>query len=461
MSDLTNSIRQALDATDLLTAATDVKLRVCEELARVDPAAEIRRTDYFNHSFVPDVVVKWASEPPREVFLRFMGADSVQEDLDRIGSSGPVLVDLSAATAPGAREERLLATSVAIESQPSVLITDTEATEHIRPSDSTNLVEHLVVSNVLRAGRGQLTESTAIQAVTESRAGFVGATDLDANAVQAAVEVARSLLSPEVERRVEKSMQLLWWAGGGSPEDFPVTVPDDMVLNPSDTREFLRMMFTDTQLIDDPAFWSRLADRLSFDMLVEAGEVRSSENLNHLMKALASRIELSHAVIDRHERPFPPDDELRWALSDSFLRLVGPDWSCRFTPHGNRFSQRRDEGTAIVLDAAKERSEGLFVEEAEISEAARRVHLTRTGVDPAAHRGTSLAALTQGFADDARVRSIVVQVGPNRITGEFDRMLLSSSPDAPVLRMATLATQLLLSMTSDDSEALARFLDSD
>ncbi|HEV2360484.1 MAG TPA: hypothetical protein VGS21_02160, partial [Acidimicrobiales bacterium] len=109
MSALTDAVRSALDTQDLLGAADGVKQLVCDELARVDPTAAIRRTEYFNHSYVPDVVVVWPSRPPREVFLRFMAPDTVGEDVARIGGSGPVMVDLSLATSPSRHEETVRA----------------------------------------------------------------------------------------------------------------------------------------------------------------------------------------------------------------------------------------------------------------------------------------------------------------------------------------------------------------
>lgn len=177
-------------------------------------------------------------------FLRFLEPDTAQADVARIGQTGPVVVDLSTATTPARHTATEQAISDAVGKFPRVLITDTEATEHIRPQEAENLVERLVVSNLLRAGRGQLTEPAAQAAVEVSRAGFDGAVTTEAGPVQAAVTLARSILDADLERRVEKSLQLLWWAGGGAPDDFPASLADDMELNPSDTREFLRMIFT-------------------------------------------------------------------------------------------------------------------------------------------------------------------------------------------------------------------------
>ena len=127
---------------------------------------------------------------------------------------------------------------------------------------------------------------------------------------------------PDMERRVERTLQLLWWVGGGAPEEFPISALDDMELNPSDTRDFLRDVFAG-QVIEDGAFWSRLADRLSFDTLVDVGDVTQSANLHQLMSQLAGRLKLSHAILDKRERPLPPFDRLAWALEEQVPR---PPW---------------------------------------------------------------------------------------------------------------------------------------
>ena len=464
MSELADAVRNALAHQDMVTASTKVKQLLCDELARVDPDARIHRTEYFNHTYVPDVVLKWDGRVPREVFLRFVSTPPrLLADVDLIGASGPVIFDLSPA-APRAREVAELAsvssaTQQASERSPQLLITDSEATQHVRPDDAENMVERLVVANLLRSGRGKLDESTAETTVLASRAGYNGAIAAEPDDVRAAVAAAGRLLDPDTERRVERTLQLLWWVGGGAPEEFPISVPDDMELNPSDTQDFLREVFAE-RVIEDSAFWSRLADRLNFDTLVEVGEVTQSANLHQLMNQLAGRLKLSHVVLDKHERPFPPFDQLAWALEDQFLCLRGPEWECRFTPHGNRFSQRRDEGRPVPLAEADRLSAAYLVEEAKIDEAARQVVLSRKAVDPDQQLGRSLRDLAVGFADDAAVRTIAVLLGDSLVTADFDRMMVGADPDATVRRMATIATRLLAALDGSDEAELAAFLGS-
>ena len=466
MSYVTDAVRNALDDQNMVTATTNVKRLVCDELASVDPTAHIHNTEYFNHTYVPDVVLDWDSGDTREVFLRFLSTPQrLLADVERIGASGPVIFDLSLAARLEYRTGELASRSAALrqvqEGSRRLLITDSEATQHVRPRDARNMVERLVVANLLRSGQGKLDESAACNTVSKARAGYYAAIAAEPDDVQAVVTVAQQMLDPDTERRVERTLQLLWWVGGGAPEDFPISVPDDMELNPSDTRDFLREVFDDEQVIEDVAFWSRLADRLSFDTLVAVGDVTDSQNLQRLMSQLAGRLRLSHVTLDKRERPLPPFDQLAWSLEDKFLRLRGPEWKCRFTPHGNRFSQRRDIGRPIPLTEADMRSAAYRIEEVRIDEATRQVVLSRKDTNRFQQlRGRSLRDLAAGFADDAAVRTIAVFFGRSLMTVDFDRMMVGADPDATVRHLAVLATKLLTGFDGDDEVELAAFLDS-
>ena len=156
-----------------------------------------------------------------------------------------------------------------------------------------------------------------------SRAGYDAAITAKPDDVRAAVTVARRLLDPDMERRVERTLQLLWWVGGGAPEEFPISLLDDMELNPSDTRDFLRNVFADEQVIEDREFWSRLADRLSFDTLVDVGDFTQSANLHQLMSQLAGRLELSHVSPRQARSPIPDVQSTGVAIGRAVPR---PPW---------------------------------------------------------------------------------------------------------------------------------------
>ena len=325
MSDVTDAVRNALDDHDMNTACTNVKRLVCDELALADPTARIHRTEYFNHTYVPDVVLDWDDREPREVFLRFVSTPQrILADVDRIGASGPVIFDLSLAARLERRLDEVASMSRAVQEaskrSPRLLITDSEATQHVRPDDAKNMVERLVIANLLRSGRGNLDESAAKNTVSASRSGYDGAIAAEPDDVREAVTVTRQILDPDMWRRVERALQLLWSVGGGAPNEFPTSTPDDMELNPSDTRDFLREVFGDEQVIEDDTFWLRLAERLSYDTLVDVGDVAYSENLRRPLILLKRWNPSETWLPDSPIRlPFPPQ---RFSLAKPILRLV-------------------------------------------------------------------------------------------------------------------------------------------
>ncbi len=226
MSELTNAVRTALVRNDMNQATEDVKGLLCDELARVDPVARIHRTDYFNHTYVPDIVLDWDDREPREVFLRFVSSPGrLLVDGKRLGASGPVIFDLSTAARPDRGKEEIEsadeAAAQASEQSPSLMLTDTEATEHLRPDKSQNMVERLVLSNVLRGGRGRWSEASTRETIEVSRAGYGAAMAAQRDTVKAAVKTARRVLEPALERRVERSAPVVdrWGTGRRVPSE--------------------------------------------------------------------------------------------------------------------------------------------------------------------------------------------------------------------------------------------------
>lgn len=463
MSDLTVAVRNVLAHQDMVAAATDVKQLLCDELARVDPTAAIHRTEYFNHTYLPDVVLDWDAAGRREVFLRFVSTPRrLLADVDRIGAGGPVIFDLSHAARQRDVDDSPSASSAvqqASERSPELLITDSEATIYVRPKKAKNMLERLVVGNLLRSGHGNLDEPTARSTVSTSRAGYGGAIATDPERVRAVVDIGQQVLDQDTERRVAQTLQLLWWVGGGAPEEFPIRVSDDMELNPSDMSDFLREVFKSEEVIEDDTFWSHLADRLSFDALVGVGDVPHSENLRRLMCQLAGRLKLSHVVLDNWWRSFQPLDQLEWRIENRFLCLRSPEWVCRFTPNRNRFSKRRHRRPPLDLYEARMRSEAFSIAEAEIDEANRQAVLSRK-IDPAQQLGTSFYDLAGGFDYDATVRTITVLLDDSLMKVDFDRMMVRAKPDATVRNMAVVAIRLLAARYDYDEAELAAFLKS-
>ncbi len=456
MSAVRDAVIEALSEREMVLATARIKNAICDELARADSAATLHQTEYFNHTYLPDIVMEWLEDHYREVFLRFSSTQRLEADVDRIGQSGPIIFDL---TVDGERneDEGTIAPQEALKRAPDLLLTDAKATDQIRPDRTENMLEHLVTSSVFRAAHGWLDAVTVQRTVTAAKDGFYGAIAGDRKLVGDALEVIRPIFGLEIEQRVGRTLQLLWWVGG-SEHEFPISLSDDLELNGHDTQEFLRVVFDKDHPVGDERFWPRLADRLDFDTLVGVGTVKDSQKLNSLMAAYSGRVELSHAAVDFKDRPMPPFDEYSWELDDGFVCLSGPDWDCRMTPHGNRFSQRRGEGPLLSLDEASVRSRDFRVEEATFDETSRQVSLRRKAAESGASSILSLQELADGFEPSAQVRRLTVLSGNSRLTADFERMLVGADPDVSLRTIAGAASVLLAAVRGGELNALRRFL---
>src|SRR5262245_12067356 len=88
-------IREALAIDGTTESATAVKRAVARSLSAVDPGVTIETTDYFNHSFAPDLVLRWerpGQHEERFVFLRFNDEPEwITEELPRLEHRHPVV----------------------------------------------------------------------------------------------------------------------------------------------------------------------------------------------------------------------------------------------------------------------------------------------------------------------------------------------------------------------------------
>lgn len=82
------SIAQAMDEPDDRMMFTQVKDIVARHLRRMDPGATVTKTEFFNHTHVPDMVLEWPGRtrtPRRFIYLRTTSDQrELEDDLQRL-----------------------------------------------------------------------------------------------------------------------------------------------------------------------------------------------------------------------------------------------------------------------------------------------------------------------------------------------------------------------------------------
>lgn len=171
MKDLTAVVRAATDTNNPDEYVNRVKTAIREEIKLLDPDAAVEDTRYFNHSAIPDFVVRWGKEKQsRHVFLR----DSLENvlaarDAEYIPDAAPAVITLD--TRPSA-ESTHVAMAREMAEWPGALVTTVKALDVMDDADgSSSPLSSLVRSNFVRGARGMIGADEATSLLPEEAAG--------------------------------------------------------------------------------------------------------------------------------------------------------------------------------------------------------------------------------------------------------------------------------------------------
>lgn len=209
-------VRSALQAPNPTEIVKGVKDAVAEELTSLSPEAKLTYTSYFNHSYMPDMVLDWndgRAKESRPIFLRnrvAAGERAEDEDVRALASRDPVILTLTPTSVTAGRTE-LLRSQV---QSTRTLVTGVDSLAEVAegspsPSGASPLIT-LVRSNLVRGGRGLLTSEDAERLVQSAQPsdsapdGLLSAEFLDGFLTQ-----AQQVFAPDAALRLRRSAELL------------------------------------------------------------------------------------------------------------------------------------------------------------------------------------------------------------------------------------------------------------
>jgi hypothetical protein len=355
------AIRQAFEQSDPIARVEAVKTAVCRFLAGADRSVEVRKTDYFNHTIVPDLLIRWPREQrERQVFLRPNPDPAwLAEDLRWITGVKPIMVALNGTEdAPFAPTEALGTAALAGDT----LIADTAALEEV--GTGTDPGSSLLSHALLRGGRGALDVGAARHANAVASHGFEAAQQLVEQPTQAAAELLQELLVPDQAQRATRVLQALWEGHGGSPTTFPATAPAQAgPLTGEDVELLLGTVET-----TDMAFWRRIGRDLTLPLIGSLELDDPSANLRQLVTANVGRLAARAVRVLSEPLRIGEPDQLRWMVTRSCLVLRSPEWAAYFATDSQGLpepKQRPGIDLRLVRDRARRR--GLTVAGVEVA----------------------------------------------------------------------------------------------
>ncbi|WP_157181313.1 hypothetical protein [Actinopolymorpha alba] len=323
-------LRDALNYSDPDQTVRHIKSQVSKHLLLADPKTNVRHTEYFNHSFAPDMVLSWPAEHrERLVFIR-SNADPrwMLEDLRWLTPNRPIIMTLEPSTDPEDSEVRDRLASAVREGD--TLVTDLDGMDEL--SRSREPVVEILAHAVLRGGRGLLTESSAQAMSDVAVRGFERAQNLDVPATSNAVAAFSEALESTQSGRMTRVLQAVWEGHGGSAATFP----GEQGLGGPLTAEDL-MLLLDVVESDDVNFWRRIGRNISIDQLSGLVLDDPSENLQRLVRSNLDRLSgRAVRVLMEQDQLGEPSGVPRWRIDRSCLTLRGWGWSAYFSNSRDR-----------------------------------------------------------------------------------------------------------------------------
>lgn len=457
MSDLASLVSEALFEPDPRRGIERTKDIVSSCLRRAQPGVKVYRTEYFDHSYAPDLVIRHGrrgNDDERWVYLRTSNdPDHLAEDLEVTPSTGSMVISLArfAARDPASLPRLNVASSAR-----STLVVDTPALDEVTSHTERTDTRTVMAKALLVGGRGALDETTTEDVLETFESGVRGAIAGEAEPTRSAARQVHDRLASVQAGRITSFLGALWEASGNSPGNFPGGVNVSALDGPG------LGLLLDGPEIDNKDLWRRLAAQISLETLTSATS-GAPANLQRLLRAGVDTIK-AHICVVLDEPPIRIDEvaEWSWAVRERRLCLVGPTFAAYLAQKRDDLPSTEQERDPIDLDELRRRARDFDIALGELRlETARRlVGYDSTGGedvvnDPeldqigAALQGATVARVEAHEGDETRL-ACDFHNGIARMVGSRTR--------APIGHLAGTAIRLLEVLDDTDAQRLDELL---
>lgn len=424
--------------TDAASSIEAAQAAVVAKFEDADPAVSIRRTGYFNHTFAPDLVLKWpAAKDERHVFIRTSdSARYLAEDIDLARDRDPIFVPLGGVAEDPAGDGGVPVQLVTKSKESRALIAGERTIEALATDGARGAIGTIAARAVLQGASGVILPDRASSFGRAIATGFAGALEGDETTTGNAVRESTELLDDRRTAQVAELLQAAWIGGGQTGTSFPGLGIASARVEP----EALKLLL-DTVEVADTRFWSRLARGLQLSHFSNTTISDAHVGFQMLMKAAAPRMHAKGA------RATQLDAELlaapRWAVNDGRLFLAIQDTRIEFVDRSieDFVSEGVDASPSVRIFAERAQRANLNVLRATLSSGDRRLEF-------ASEDGTSVAgderlvALESDIAIGATVVRASVRA-EGRELGVVMQTATASGHTRSLFSVSTLAMTLL------------------
>lgn len=422
---VTEQIRSAMASINADDIVTGVKDAVAQEVASLSPDAKVVRTNYFNHSYMPDLVLEWhdAGRPyARPIFLRNdLRPEVTEQDVRSLARQEPVVLSITALDEPSvaagplrehAREANF------------VLITDVVSLANMAaPFDTTRSASNgreeapllrLVQANLLKGGRGLLTPHD-VERLAQSAAPPGSGAALTAQFLATFQETADEMFAPDAALRLRRSAELLRL--GLSTEVIDAVAGASGELSEAELRVLIPYLLADETARANTRLWRYIGSMMSLERLEELGDALAETDVTALVvpnletwtakraqlvinssyeEPIDSTSVLRTAGFETEDEPEPEDlnsGDSFWFISNRLLTADAGPWRLFIASDARRLKGRTDS-IAANWDDISPLINGLALDSVDLRGLSRRISVGAEGSGDVS-------------SDVARIRSLI------------------------------------------------------
>lgn len=459
---ISDEIAQAIDDPEYGSSVRRVKEIAARSLREADTDAKVLATRHFNHTYLPDFVMKWPhSTRERFVFLRASAyAEELEEDVVRLADCHPVFLQLSDFQPVDHEPVRPAIDSLdQSASTAQALVATMPAIGRLDNSPNTG---RMLSSFVMRGGRGVIEDAEAESISQRVESGFDGALSSDRAKTAEGLEVVEGVLDPSSTVQFTRLFEAAWISGGASAVDFPggqTTIGEQL------SSDLLRQLL-DIVPESSVDFWERMGNAVTLEAFSQLHLVGDQPRLQHILRNAVSRLIASKHTLRRTQRSDQASDPFIWQVDNGYLSLRGggyqgwigtttppppPDATTEYAvdpaPSLSRLSARAEDADVAVTDIGVEDSEGIVVR---VSSTGGRDVATSDLVE----------RVTGSLGESVQVKEVIARVNGKNLRIDYDRATSSarSNSRVAVAKLVWTSWNLFAAMTEEARYELGEVL---
>ncbi|WP_418061997.1 hypothetical protein [Pimelobacter simplex] len=445
MSTFAEQISAALDTNDARAAGDRVHRVVADEISSLDPGVTTEVTGYFNHSYVPDLMISWGSGKStveRPVFLRHsLRSSRASGDLESFDRNDLTAFYLSLAQSEPEEDTQVLRERASVRRTSRVLVTTVPALDDLTPTSSDpDPVLGLVRSSIVRSAKGAIVESDVENLVLPRDR------QIEQQELTAFAETVSSVFTEDAVLRINRVFGIVEQALADDPSVEALLLAGR--LTETEIRELVPYLLRLEGATRDRDFWAAIARLIDLTEIERMWSQFGDLDLTPLASAASELWRAKRVLMSVRSEAIDDEDfdrTPRWAVSGNLLSAEVGDW--RLT-----FAHKATKMKAANRSLPPARWNDLLPNLQPYTVTAVDLRGVATKSQYGAQESTQdmkerIAAFIETANDSFHLPSVTVATGVgddrSEITADFTEMMLEAKPDASLKTLTKAALTIL------------------